>query len=449
MIAKNLFAGLIVLTLLASCTKVLDEKSAQYLVVPTTIDNFQGVFDAPQITNRGLGDGEASTDNYWVKDADFDAANLEDRRLYTWEKDHVIRPTTNSWGLAYGVIYLCNTVIEGLNKIEVTVANVNAWNNVQGQAFFYRARMFYMLSTIYALQYDETTASGLPGIPLRLNTNFEETSARSTLQESYSRVLDDAHEAVRLLPVHSLHPTRASKPAAFALLARIYLTMKRYAEAALYADSSLQLHNALLDFNELNPASTAPLPRYNKEVVYHCYPINRPLMNASRAKVDSTLYRSFEVNDLRRTIYFRSNGDGTYRFKGSPESNSQTFDGFASNECYLIRAECRARAGDIAGAMEDLNTVMVMRWKAGTFVPFTAASASEALEIILAERRKELINRTLRWTDIKRLNSEGAAIELRRVVHGVEYVLPPNDLRYALPIPEEIIRLTGMQQNAR
>ncbi|SEM08104.1 hypothetical protein SAMN05216436_101351 [bacterium A37T11] len=55
--------------------------------------------------------------------------------------------------------------------------------------------------------------------------------------------------------------------------------------------------------------------------------------------------------------------------------------------------------------------------------------------------------RGLRWMDIKRLNKEGANITLTRNLNGQIYTLPPNDPRFALPIPEDVIDLSGMQQN--
>src|SRR5699024_1246882 len=116
---------------------------------------------------------------------------------------------------------------------------------------------------------------------------------------------------------------------------------------------------------------------------------------------------------------------------------------------YLIRAECYARQGNATQAMNDLYTLLVTRWKTGTYVPFTASGAKEALHIILGERRKELLFRGLRWMDIKRLNREGAHIVLKRIINGKVFTLPPNDNRYALPIPEDIISLTGMKQNPR
>jgi len=55
--------------------------------------------------------------------------------------------------------------------------------------------------------------------------------------------------------------------------------------------------------------------------------------------------------------------------------------------------------------------------------------------------------RTLRYTDLKRLNKEGANITLTRFIKGQTYTLLPNDPRYALPIPDDVIQVSGMPQN--
>lgn len=99
--------------------------------------------------------------------------------------------------------------------------------------------------------------------------------------------------------------------------------------------------------------------------------------------------------------------------------------------------------------MNDLNYLLIKRWKKGTYVPLTATDATDAVSKILAERRKELLFRGLRWMDIKRLNKDGAGITLKRVINGETFLLPPNDPRYAVAIPEDVIATTGMQQNPR
>jgi len=70
------------------------------------------------------------------------------------------------------------------------------------------------------------------------------------------------------------------------------------------------------------------------------------------------------------------------------------------------------------------------------------------LNKILTERRKELLMRGLRWTDLRRLNKETAfATTLSRIVNGTTYTLPPNDPGYVFRIPLSVINFTGIEQN--
>jgi hypothetical protein len=97
--------------------------------------------------------------------------------------------------------------------------------------------------------------------------------------------------------------------------------------------------------------------------------------------------------------------------------------------------------------MDDLNTLLIKR-HSPAFIPLTASSAQEALDIVLMERRKELLMRGIRWSDIKRLNKESRNIIPTRVINNQIYTLAPNEDRYALPLPTDIVNLTGIAQNA-
>ena len=125
------------------------------------------------------------------------------------------------------------------------------------------------------------------------------------------------------------------------------------------------------------------------------------------------------------------------------------YSGLAMDEVYLNRAECLARSGNIVGAMNDLNTVLINRWKTGTYTNQTAVSQSDALQKILTERRKELLFRGLRWIDIKRFNKENAGWILTRILNGTTYSLSPNSPLYVLPIPDNEISDSGITQNPR
>jgi hypothetical protein len=94
---------------------------------------------------------------------------------------------------------------------------------------------------------------------------------------------------------------------------------------------------------------------------------------------------------------------------------------------------------------------MIKRWSNnGSWAPFTASNSTEALNLILEERRKELVFRGLRWTDLRRLNKQGYNITLKRVLDGKTHILSPGDDRWVFPIPPDVIDANpGMRQNPR
>jgi starch-binding outer membrane protein, SusD/RagB family len=69
--------------------------------------------------------------------------------------------------------------------------------------------------------------------------------------------------------------------------------------------------------------------------------------------------------------------------------------------------------------------------------------------VILQERRKELpFTADVRWEDLRRLNKDpNFQKTIVRVLNGTTYTLPPNDPKYVLPIPENEVQLSGLQQN--
>jgi len=309
-----------------------------------------------------------------------------------------------------------------------------------------------MATSLWCLAYDQNSASTDLGIPLRLDPDINKPSKRASVQQTYDQIVNDLNKAIALLPVTPLHVFRASKPAACGLLARVYLFMRKYDSCFHYANMGLQLKSDLLDYNQVSQNADFPFADFtfsnNPEIIFGSYTAVRQLLG-SRAKIDTVLYQSYNDNDLRKWCYFKDNGDGSHSYKGSYSGQVSLWNGIATDELYLMRAECYARMGKTDLAMQDLNTLMVNRWKQGTFKPFKATTSDEALEILLQERRKELVMRNIRWMDIKRLNKEGAGIILKRIVDGHTYSLPPNDPRSALAVPEDIVNLFGIKQNPR
>lgn len=443
---------MLLLIINSGCKKFLEEKPSKKLVVITSLQDLQSLMDNYNlINNKDAGAGEASADNYYLLDADWTARTEQDRNMYIWNKDNLFNAFPNDWSYTYDNVYKANTVLENIIKIERNAGNQQQWDDIKGQALFLRAKSFLQMALIFALAYDEVSADKDLGIPLRLTSDFNAPSVRSTVGLTYEQILQDLKSCADLLPATPLHVQRASKTAVYGLLARVYLSMRKYEDCYQYANMSLQLKNNILSFSTLNANAPFPFaPEFsNPEIIYASKLVQPQLLTNTRAKIDPVLYQSYQADDLRKKVFFTNNSNGINTFKGSYTGTALSFTGIATNEVLLMRAECLARRGDKEGALADLNALMSKRWNPATFSLITAASAQEALNKIITERRKELVISGLRWMDIKRLNKEGANISIKRTIAGQDYILLPNDLRYALAIPENVIALSGMPQNPR
>ena len=442
--------------LLINCNKkeFLDEKPNSEVFVPTTLEDFQILLDNEAKLGIIPVLGELSADNFYIPSSFWQLLGTLEHNAYIWLPD-IYNGEGNiaDWNAPYEQVLYANVVLDGLKYVSVTSENWQQWNNMKGSALFIRAYAFYNLAQVFAQPYDAATASNNLGIPLKLTPKVEELVKRSTVEETYAQILNDLLEAKELLPdaVPFSNRNRPSKPAALAQLARVYLSMRRYNKAGDYADSSLKLYSSLIDYNTSNTAVSRPFDRYNAETMYQSKFVETNVLKGliRDCIIDTTLYNSYLPNDLRRSLFFNINSVGKVNFKGSYNGTSFAFTGLATDEMYLVRAECRARTDDVSGAMNDLNTLLQKRWKTGTFITYAASTSDSALKLILNERRKEMPCRGIRWTDIRRLNLEKAGITPKRILNNQEYSLPINSSLYVLPIPPDAIQLGHYEQNDR
>lgn len=438
------------------CQKFLDKRPIKDISVPTTLDNLQGLLDFENSVmniNSPAGIAELAADNYYVTTATWQSEVTsfpENASNYIWDPQAI--PAGNAWNGPYtGSIYYSNVVLDQLPLVVTNPGEEGKRDMIKGAALFYRAFAFMGLAQVYCLPYSTANADK-PGIVLKMSSNTTDKVNRATVQQTYDRIISDLKEAADLLPTTVPFPTRPNKAAAYGTLARTYLFMRDYVNAGNYANLALQQYSTLLDYNTRIPVGNPAIPSFNAEVIFNNLG-TRPNLAVFVSNVDSTLYRSYNNNDLRRTVFYVSNGVGTFRFRGCYHGNNTSggaFDGITTGELYLERAECAARNGLKDSAMADLNRLMIKRWSNTVPYPtFTATTATDALTQILTERRKELAFRGLRWSDIRRFNIADSSITLKRIVNGITYTLPPNDLRYALLIPYNEINRSGIQQNIR
>lgn len=420
------------------------------MAIPTTIIDLQLMMDNYAALNSFYpSDAELFCDDYYTESWGNLPENYRD--MYIWgdkQFDYGI-----SWNPAYRNILTCNVVLENVNKVSFKPSEAALVNYVKGSALFFRCFYFYGLVQLYARPFNPNTAKVDLGIVLRNTSDFNVPSVRATNEQTYLKIISDLKECAELLPESQDSPNRPTKAAVYGLLARVYLGMKEYINAGIYADKALAIKSQLINFNELNASSSAPIHRFNKEVIF---PMSAGIFISGANFVDTILVRSYHEDDLRKTCFYQLDNTGSYQFKGDYDGtginiynpNPFVFAGIATDEMYLVKAECQARAGTINASMQTLNYLLVTRWKTGTFVPLTASNANEALAHILRERRKELVFRTVRWEDLRRLKDDPLfSVTPKRIVNGKEYTLPPNSPRYLLKIPLKVIQQSGIQQN--
>jgi starch-binding outer membrane protein, SusD/RagB family len=439
------------------CKKFLEQPPDTFYAYPTTLPNLQAMLDNSAELNELATPSfsEASADDFFVSESNYNSVGDESRLAYIWDVPLFINGF-NDWGKSYAAVYIANVALENIDKIPRTAQNNFEWDNIKGSAYFIRSYFFLQLVWTFAKAYDSNTATNDLGIVLRKSSDVNETSKRASVQECYQQILDDASQSILYLPDLANHPFRPSKAAAYSLLARTYLSMRDYSNALKFSDLALKIKNDLINYNSdddllgnVNQFQPS-VRRFNKETIFYTEMTDVfRIIWPDKANIDTGLVLKYADNDLRRMVFF--SGAGNYmRFKGMYSQNiNKMFSGIATDEVFLIRAECNARMGKNNEALGDLNTLLNKRLKTGTFIPVSTSTSEETLQYVLVERRKELLMRGLRWSDIKRLNKEGYGIVLKRKLATQEFSLNPNENRYALPLPNNIIDITGMPQNPR
>ncbi len=158
---------------------------------------------------------------------------------------------------------------QGLYSIISDVANIVIMNagsasgdqvlarQLKAEAYVIRAYMHYLLVNIFAKAYDPVTAASDGGIPYVKNIDLEEVNAKVTVAEVYKNMLDDINAAIdaNALPDMGENSMRVGKGFAFAVKARILLSMRDYAGALDAVEKALSINSTLEDHRPfLSPA---------------------------------------------------------------------------------------------------------------------------------------------------------------------------------------------------
>lgn len=452
-----LWTALICGTMTTSCMKdFLDVKRNRSQVIPVTLEDYRAILDnqnmnffSPHLL------AEIGSDDYYIQDEHWmSLTDPVEKNAYIWADEVYQGQPSVDWNRGYEKILYANFVLEGVGDIEETPANKSLRDELLGSARFYRASSLYQLAQLFCTQYDANTADSDLGLPLRTTSNINITFPRASLNSTYGHIITDLEEAVSLLPHNRTLITRPSRTAALCMLAKVYLQMGDYGTSFRYAEEVMSADMKITDFNGIDPTQNFPFPLYgvgNEEVVFYSNMSFALILSNVRLKVDSVLYQSYSDLDVRKQAFFFTDGLHTM-FKGSYTGQSTTFfSGLTFVESLLIHAECAARLGYLEIARNDMDRLLRKRYEAGRYenIP-EAIGKDDLLNLILLERRKELVYRGVRWHDLKRFGKDPElATPLQRTLGEITYILSLNSPKWVWPIPPDVVSLGNIQQNER
>lgn len=418
------------------------------MVIPSTLDDFQALLDAePRSMNSVPKMGFLSSDDLFMSNALVEQLTLEERAAYLWQPDLYLPDDAGvDWMFSYQKIFYANLVIEGIRDFSPGSFEEKAKAlELDAAARFYRAFAHFSLAQQFAPPYIPGS-SGNMGIPLRKNADINADSKRVSIGEVYDFIFDDLEISRTFLPEKPDIPTRASKWAAEALLSRIYLSIQNYEKAFEHSSNALVIDSKLLDYNELDLALRYGFPRFNSEVIHHNHMFSGRFNRDTEAFVNPELYQMYDSLDIRKYVLFRpASTPGMYNVVGKYSGEITLYGGLATDEVSLDLAESAARLGRDEIALVELNRLLKNRYVSGRYNLVDKVDGNELIQIILNERRKELVFRGIRWLDLRRLNQDpDFALTLNRKWNGLDNELHPNAAAYTFPIPPREVTLNDM-----
>ncbi|WP_339881111.1 RagB/SusD family nutrient uptake outer membrane protein [uncultured Algoriphagus sp.] len=440
---------ILLLSALMSCESFLDPKPDQSLVVPTSLEDIRSLLDNTTVFCRQASLPIIAGDEFYMLDGAFEGFSLLEQSVYSWADDPYQGQPVGDWSVPYEQVFYANVALDAIEKSGSN--DVAELQKLKGEALFHRAYAYFQLLQEFTSAFANNGTNGdALGLVLKDNPDVNGNPGRADLERSYTQMLEDLTLAIALLPDMQLPKSRPGKAAALGLLARIYLTQFAYTEAAEAATEALELYpEGGMDLNELDVTVSRPFERFNEETLFYSQMISYSYFTSRQVAVDSSLIKSYQEGDLRLPAFFDESQPGIFNYTGKLTGNLTMFGGLTVGELQLIAAEGYVRSGDDTNAQQYLNDLRKNRIQAEFYEPVTLVGDG-LLDAVLMERKKELIGRGIRWSDLRRLNQEdGRLVEIRRSIAGEELVIAPTSPKYVFPIPMEEIQRSGIRQNPR
>lgn len=439
-----------------------------------------GVYGQLQsITNPAYLWGEMASDNTTL---DFDPNNRGGAPGWEAIEFGTVNPgngeVASLYNLHYSALYNVNHTLE---RLEGSAIEAAVQSTIGGQLKFFRAYYYFNLVRYFGDVILLTRTLDSYNSAFELNRNPQ--------SEIYAQIETDLKDAVAALPAsYSGQTGRVTKGAALSLLGKVYLTTKRYEEAATTLREVLSLGYSLVpdyaanfdparkngpesifevqyqggnDLGEHSNFSYVFAPRLSAAVVTGWATV----VPAGRNTPTNDMMAAYETGDLRKDISMKTGYTRNGVFDPVPYVNKynypHTIAGRTNSNWPILRyadvllmlAEAlNEQSGPNGEALGFLNQI---RTRAG-LQPLAGLDKDAFRKAVLDERRVELAFENHRWFDLKRtktpaeyaafMNAHGTRERANPTVtrgsigfSDLDYVY--NDFEYVLPIPAPQIQI--------
>lgn len=191
-------------------------------------------------------------------------------KLYDYSRNIASSTTEYTWELGYRVIGNCNKIIEiiqGLGNESTREQTI-----MMGENYYLRALSYFLLVNEFAQSYSNNPTQN-PGLPLKLTSDPNDLpQSRSTVAEVYDQVVLDLKDAITYLTLQQGETPKsniyATKEAAEALLARVYLYMENWDGAWEMANKVITSGRFELERGNRFATYSQLIPEDNKETIF-------------------------------------------------------------------------------------------------------------------------------------------------------------------------------------
>lgn len=473
---KNILITIFSLTLFFGCDDYLDE-------TPDNRQTITSLDDVSELLVSAYTDGsqfflEWRTDNV--------AAIFDNTQVDWMTENYQYRLVQSSaqqdtpsylWETTYNAIAHANQALEALD--EISGGDDDFRKSLRGEALICRAYNHFILANVFSQHYNDAN-KGTLGIPYITapETSLKVEYERGTLEETYQLIEKDLLEALPLISdayYTGLGKYHFTKNAANAFASRFYLFTQDFDKCIEYSNKIIgngtigttYVRDMAAVFTGTSSAQIAD--QFNDITQAYNLFVSRKESTGDRYYFGYRTNTSV-INEVIRINIQRDSDERDYFYNYGTQARSQpkynelfryttattgfpyiVVTEFRSEEVIFNRMESYIMQNRLQEALDDYNVFATLRYTNGgqlslqNVVDYFGGTEQEAmLEFILSERRKEFLNESLRWYDIKRHNIEVTHVD----VNGDTYVLEAEDLKKAIQIPQKAT-VNGIEANPR